>query len=845
MPDLITRLRLQNNDFNNNLDKSKQKVSEFQDKAEDATKTLQDMSSSSTKSARELLKEMSSLENGTRSVSNYRRQLSQLTRDIQDLTINYSNMSKEMQNSDLGRETVLKINELTKEAAKYKDAIMDAQASISAMASDTANWDAVKQGMQIVSSTLQSVAAAGILSADSTEKLVAVIAKLKGIESATNAVIQIGNALQKQSAVMMGISRVQAIALTKAKIAETTATKGATVAQKLFNAVANANPYTLLATAIIAVVGALAVFSTKSNEAKEAQKKQQEQIEKTKKEFEDYKSKVGTSVGDIVAKFTTLQRSYRNLSTEMEKKKWIDENATAFNNLGLKIKSVNDADEVFNRQSEAVIEALKARARAEALVGLYQDKIKEKTLAEIDAEKELANVQKARQIYYTTNGGLPQDLKDAGFTEKDLKYVWGGDQSGSGWYELTPAQIQRLNDYYRERAKEASYGVVNEVQGSIDIIEKMITGAEKDAADAAEKVKNLLTNSTTNNGNPTNNGGEAVKALEGSKKYIEDLINKTKELIDSERVGSKEWWEANDALKSLNQQLIDLIKYERKLKYGEQFEIPVLPVILDKKLVDENGNLRLPNFDPDNPPKLAVKAEVDKLSLAEAIESISTSINRYLGVSTQFLGSINSIYDSFSKLTDRLHDSENAWEQFFAVFETGVTLVNSFVGIIQSVGEATSLLNSILGVSTAAKAADTAATQANTAAELTNAGAKSANAVAGAGSSVSSVPIVGPVLAVAAIASVLAALLAATSRVKKFANGGIVGGNSYGGDKILAGLNSGEMILNQKQQSNLFKMLNEGRTRSNTYESQTVELKVRGSDLVAVLSNYSNKRNRI
>jgi len=829
MPDLITRLRLQNNDFNNNLDKSKQKVSEFQDKTEDATKTLQDMSSSSTKSARELLKEMSSLENGTRSVSNYRRQLSQLTRDIQDLTINYSNMSKEMQNSDLGRETVLKINELTKEAAKYKDAIMDAQASISAMASDTANWDAVKQGMQIVSSTLQSVAAAGILSADSTEKLVAVIAKLKGIESATNAVIQIGNALQKQSAVMMGISRVQAIALTKAKIAETTATKGATVAQKLFNAVAKANPYVLLATAILAVVSALAVFANKSNEAKEAQKKQQEQIEKTKKEFEDYKSKVGTSVGDIVAKFMTLQRSYRNLSTEMEKKKWIDENATAFNNLGLKIKSVNDADEIFNRQSEAVIQALKARARAEALVGLYQDKIKEKTLAEIEAEKKLGEATKARQRYYTTNGGIPQDLKDAGFTEKDLKYVWGGDQSGSGWYELTPQQVQKLNDYYRERAKEAAYGMVDEVQGSIDIIEGMITGAEKDAADAAAKVKDLLTQNTNPNNN--NNNSTTVKALEGSKKAVQDLISKQQQLVDTQVVGTDEWKKQYDILVQLQTELDRIIAKEKRIT-SEPITLPVLPEI--------KGEIQLPNQGL----KLPVKVEVDKLSLAEAIESISTSISRYLGVSTQFLGSINSIYDSFSKLTDRLHDSENAWEQFFAVFEAGVTLVNSFVGIIQAVGEATSLLNSILGVSTAAKAADTAATQANTAAELTNAGAKSASAVAGAGSSVSSVPIVGPILAVAAIASVLAALLAATSRVKKFANGGIVGGNSYGGDKILAGVNSGEMILNQKQQANLFKLLN-GERNDNSNTSQTVELKVRGSDLVATLNNYTNKRSKL
>ena len=42
---------------------------------------------------------------------------------------------------------------------------------------------------------------------------------------------------------------------------------------------------------------------------------------------------------------------------------------------------------------------------------------------------------------------------------------------------------------------------------------------------------------------------------------------------------------------------------------------------------------------------------------------------------------------------------------------------------------------------------------------------------------------------------------------EKHANGGIVGGNSYSGDKILTGLNSGEMVLNATQQASLFNMI--------------------------------------
>lgn len=47
-------------------------------------------------------------------------------------------------------------------------------------------------------------------------------------------------------------------------------------------------------------------------------------------------------------------------------------------------------------------------------------------------------------------------------------------------------------------------------------------------------------------------------------------------------------------------------------------------------------------------------------------------------------------------------------------------------------------------------------------------------------------------------------------KVEAFADGGIVGGNSYYGDKILARVNSGELVLNQNQQRSLYGMMNSG-----------------------------------
>ncbi|MCS2248629.1 hypothetical protein NXX33_12410 [Bacteroides fragilis] len=68
------------------------------------------------------------------------------------------------------------------------------------------------------------------------------------------------------------------------------------------------------------------------------------------------------------------------------------------------------------------------------------------------------------------------------------------------------------------------------------------------------------------------------------------------------------------------------------------------------------------------------------------------------------------------------------------------------------------------------------------------------------------IPFVGIAMGVAGVAAIIAAM----ASIPKFANGGIVPGISFTGDKVPAMLNSGEMILNGSQQANLFKMLNTG-----------------------------------
>jgi len=70
---------------------------------------------------------------------------------------------------------------------------------------------------------------------------------------------------------------------------------------------------------------------------------------------------------------------------------------------------------------------------------------------------------------------------------------------------------------------------------------------------------------------------------------------------------------------------------------------------------------------------------------------------------------------------------------------------------------------------------------------------------------------------IASVATSAAALQRARStRAPSFENGGIVPGTGVTGDNTVANVNAGEMILNRRQQSNLFSQISGGATTMNS-----------------------------
>lgn len=165
-------------------------------------------------------------------------------------------------------------------AAELKDAMADAQTEVKNMSSDTAQLDATmgaasaaSGGMSAVTGTMALMGQTSETATDAQKNLGAAVGIVSGLTA-------VQNALQKESNLMTGIRILQTKAATKAeqldtaaKAKNTAATAGATVAQRIFNAVAAANPYVLLAIALITVVGALVAFAAGANRAAKEQTK--------------------------------------------------------------------------------------------------------------------------------------------------------------------------------------------------------------------------------------------------------------------------------------------------------------------------------------------------------------------------------------------------------------------------------------------------------------------------------------------------------------------------------------------------------------------------------------------
>lgn len=313
-----------------------------------------------------------------------RQQLKNVREEIATLLLAYRSLTDAEKQSAQGRELARHIDELTEKAGELNDALVDTSQAVTNAASDTRAFDQLAGGMQLVVDGFGLATAGAQALGLSEADLIEVQTQLQSALVASNALTSMQTNLQKQSALMQGVNVIQTKAAATAENIRTwavgrgvIATKAATVAQAAFNAVANANPYVLLAMAVVTVVGALVAFAKGNETARKAEEERQKQLERTKEMNENISKSIGDTAGAQIAAYNKLRRAWKALGDDMAKRrKFVDENKKAFEELGFSVKGVSAAERLLVDNTDDVISSFVLRAKAAAIESAITDTYK-------------------------------------------------------------------------------------------------------------------------------------------------------------------------------------------------------------------------------------------------------------------------------------------------------------------------------------------------------------------------------------------------------------------------------------------------------------------------------------
>lgn len=224
------------------------------------------------------------------------------------------------------------------------------------------------------------------------------------------------------------------------------------------------------------------------------------------------------------------------------------------------------------------------------------------------------------------------------------------------------------------------------------------------------------------------------------------------------------------------------------------------------ELTDKIQDLRDRLADPVSPVSDTQRRDIE--SLIKLYEHWRAECVDTWGTMRRGYGEIKNIGSAINGITEAIDGNGNAWDRLTGIVDGFLQLfdgIKAIVDVINMMAAASHAHAAAKQTETAATVASTAATMADTSATAANLTVKEADAIAGATKSGASMPFP---MNLVAIAAGVAAVLGAFALIGSFSTGGIVGGSSPQGDKLLARVNSGEMILNKAQQTRLYNALN-------------------------------------
>jgi len=366
---------------------------------------------------------------------------------------------------------------------------------------------------------------------------------------------------------------------------------------------------------------------------------------------------------------------------------------------------------------------------------------------------------------------------------------------------------------------------------------------------------------------------------EGSIKYLQDEVAELQEQLSNADLTIGERIELNTKIDQLQREIDEKTKGELTIKAEIVPTYTKKGDVYDQRQSYENANARISKIQEDlergviksrkeaiaeiqdlNAQLMAMKLKPIVVHIETDFEKIVDGINEGLNG----LSSITGLADSFDTLTEKLKEGADAWDLFKSAITATESVLNTISSVIRTVTEIQEMFNLTKGVTAAVNKTEAESTTEAAAGNIAKSATDTEAAVAAQTSTLAlkaqeaayldmaaaaifaahaSIPFAGVAIATGQIGTMMAAMTAqhtAALTLAAFAEGGIVGGNSIYGDRILARVNSGEMILNKRQQANLFNAINNGMLGGR----QEITWRIKGSDLYGILKNYNNIKSK-
>ena len=768
--------------------------------------------------------------------------------------------------------------EMAMYAGEVKDAMADANDAISRFADDNFKLAAMSEGFGLITGAVST--ATGVLGmfGIENENVEQTMLRVQSAIAMVNGVQAIATSLNKDSIIMHRIKQIKlaattamtqsytvaTVANTAANGANTVSTVANTAATKAWN-VAKAVSKALLGdwTGLVLIgataLTAYAICSDKATEADEEKADATKEVEDSQK---SYNQTMTSTYAQLMTTYTKLKNQWNSLVNEHQKTAWIKENKSQLHSLGIEVNSVADAEKVFNGNTNAVVQSFIRRARAAAQMSKMTELYK-KQMELIDKRSQVQTQIKADAASHGRSAKGGDEIKDETFRSSRYGSVgrdgkWRFSEQGAKLYSgtdtSTNTQIQSL-----DRQIDANNREINRLANNIGKNSEPWTPQSTGGYRGGRTGHNTTTGNGNNNTTPqpvAGSIGDMEKQLQklqsdlkngfipkSAEQQTIDSITNLKEKIEKENIRLRfEAPKESDAEKAAEKYKENLKKLQEK-----QGDIKTTPSQSSYENAIGQNDYNTKTID-------GIKNQMDfNDQLIKQLEDLKKAYEE-LGMTGET--SYQDLGEQISKVQEQqtnLGNSAKGMKEQSDKFDRQKESLQGLADVSSSVGSGFSTLGNIFkqtGDDAAAAAMNVIGITAQATAEIIPniiklIGAKQGEAMANGAASASARPFPENIVAIASIiATVVSTFANIMSAVGAFADGGIVGGGNLHGDKVLARLNGGEMVLNRTQQAKLFRTIESGNIGNQSTSVSQVNWKIKGSDLYGALTNYKSIKSK-